>query len=218
MLKSKKVRFIIYVFIIMVIIGLITVFILNTRNKSLTLSMYKNISNSQEYTIIMEGEDKEYSYKISMAQKGTDISINMNSKYEDDNQHTTTLVTNKNAYYIMHNQQEYIMLDSEDIDADVLIPVMTDVYEKEYKKGKENIKGKNYYYEEYKNISTFLMLIDVSEEDSIKTRFYYDGEEIVYIKNIIEKEGKKLEELVEVKCIYDADDSLFDIPEDYAEI
>ena len=62
------------------------------------------------------------------------------------------------------------------------------------------------------------MLLDVDEDAKLKTRFYYDNEEIVYIKNIMEQDGETIEELVKVKCIYDAEDSLFEIPADYAEI
>lgn len=218
MQKSKKAKFIIFVFIIIILITIALIYILNEKEKDLTLSMYKNISNSQKYTITMEGQDSEYSYKISIAQKGTDISIDMNSKFEDEEQHTSTLVTDRNAYYIMHNEQEYITLDSEDIEADSLIPEMKDIDGKIYQKGKEEIKGKSYYYEEYEDIATFLMLVDVNEEGNIKTRFYYDDGEIAYIKNIIEQDQETIEELVKVKCNFDAEDSLFEIPEDYAEI
>ena len=62
------------------------------------------------------------------------------------------------------------------------------------------------------------MLVDVNEEGNIKTRFYYDDGEIAYIKNIIEQDQETIEELVKVKCNFDAEDSLFEIPEDYAEI
>lgn len=217
MQKSKKTGIIIFVFII-ILITIALIFILNEKEKDLTLSMYKNISSSQKYTITMEGEDDEFRYKVSIAQNGTDISIDMNSKYEDEEQHTTTLVTDKNAYYIMHNEQEYSTLDSEEIEIGILIPEMKDVDGKTYQKGKEEIKGKTYYYEEYEDISTYLMLVDVSEEGNLKTRFYYNDGELSYIKNIIEQDGEIIEELVKVKCIYDAEDSLFEIPEDYAEI
>ena len=218
MQKSKKTRFIIFVFIIIVLITIAVIFILNDPKTDLTVSMYKNISNSQKYTIIMEGNDEDYSYKVSIAQSGTDISIDMNTKFEDEKQHTTTLITDKNAYYIMHNEEEYSVLDSGDIEIDILIPQLKDIDEKIYQKGKENIRGKTYYYEEYEDISTYLMLIDVNEEAILKTRFYYDDGEIKYIKNIIEQGEEKIEELVIVDCIYDAEDSLFEIPEDYAEI
>jgi len=214
----KESKYIILVFIIIVLITIALIFILNSKQNNLTLSMYQDIVYSQKYTIIMEGNDSEYTYKVSIAQSGTDISIDMNTEFEDEQQHTTTLITDKNAYYIMHNEEEYSVLDSQDIEIDNLIPEMKDVNEKQYQKGKEKIRGKTYYYEEYEDISTYLMLIDVSEDGNLKTRFYYNNGELEYIKNIIEQDGETIEELVKVKCIYDAEKSLFEIPEDYAEI
>ena len=213
-----KSKFIMFVFIIIILITIAMIFILKGKEKDLTFSLYQDISNSQKYTIIMEGNDNEYTYKVSMAQSGTDISIDMNTKFEDEEQHTTTLITDKNAYYIMHNEEEYSVLDSQDIEIDNLIPQVKDIDEKQYQKGKEKIRGKTYYYEEYEDISTYLMLIDVSEEGKLTTRFYYNNGELEYIKNIINQDGETLEELVKVKCIYDAEQALFEIPEDYAEI
>ena len=62
--------------------------------------MYNKIIDSQNYTIMIEGRDNGYSYKVSRVQRVTDVSIDMNSKYEDENQHTTTIVTEENSYYI----------------------------------------------------------------------------------------------------------------------
>lgn len=214
----RKSKYIMFVFIIIILITIAMVFILKGKEKDLTLSLYQDISNSQKYTIIMEGNDNEYTYKVSMAQSGTDISIDMSTEFEDEQQHTTTLITDKNTYYIMHNEEEYSVLDSKDIELDNLIPQLKDISEKQYQSGKENIRGKTYYYEEYQDISTYLMLIDVSEDGNFKTRFYYNNGELEYIKNIINQDGENIEELVKVKCIYDAEQSLFEIPKDYAEI
>ena len=164
----RKSKFLILIFSIIVLITITLLFIINNKQNDLTYSMYQDISNSPKYTIIMEGNNTEYSYKVSLAQCGTDISIDMNTKFEDEEQHTTTLITDKNAYYIMHNEEEYNVLDSEDIEIDNLIPQVKDIDEKQYKKGKEKIRGKTYYYEEFEDISTYLMLIDVSEDGNLK--------------------------------------------------
>ena len=59
----------------------------------------------------------------------------------------------------------------------------------------------------------------MEEEAKVKTRFYYDdNKQIVYIKNIVqETEGDTKEEILKVNCVYDAEDTLFTIPEEYAE-
>lgn len=213
----RSIYIVVFVFIIIVLIA-VSFILINSNKKDLTLSMYKDICSSQKYTITMEGNNSEYSYKVLIGQSGTDISFDMNTKYEEEEQHTTTLITDKKAYFIMHNEKEYSSLDSEDIEIDILIPQMKDVDEKSYQNGKEEIRGKTYYYEEYEDISTYLLFVDVNEEGKLKTRFYYDDGEIKYIKNIIEQDGKNIEELVKTTCIYNAEDYLFEIPEDYSEI
>lgn len=218
MLKSKKVKMIL-ILVAVIIILTILMFALGSSPSDLTINMYKKINNSQNYTITLKGrEDDEYSYTISIAQRGTDISIDMISKSDDEEQHTTTLLEDENVYTIMHNDKEYETMSSKDIEADILIPEMKDIDEKTYQKGKEKVNGKTYYYEEYKGISTFLMLIDADNEENVKTRFYYDGDKLVYIKNMIDQDGEKLEELIQAECSYEVNEKLFEIPEDYAEV
>lgn len=218
MLKSKKVKMIL-ILVAVIIILTILMFALGSSPSDLTINMYKKINNSQNYTITLKGrEDDEYSYTISIAQRGTDISIDMISKSDDEEQHTTTLLEDENVYTIMHNDKEYETMSSKDIEADILIPEMKDIDEKIYQKGKEKVNGKTYYYEEYKGISTFLMLIDADNEENVKTRFYYDGDKLVYIKNMIDQDGEKLEELIQAECNYEVNENLFEIPEDYAEV
>ena len=81
--------------------------------------------------------------------------------------------------------------------------------------GYEKINGKQYYYEEYEGITTFIMWSNYEEESSIKTRFYFEHEKIAYIKTIIDDSE---EELLKVDFSDEVDDSLFEIPDDYAEI
>ena len=52
-----------------------------------------------------------------------------------------------------------------------------------------------------------------ADETNIKTRFYYSGNDLKYIKTITENN----EELLEIKIEYEADDSLFEIPEGYTD-
>ena len=61
------------------------------------------------------------------------------------------------------------------------------------------------------------------DADSVKTRFYFDGSELVYLKTIYntvdEETGEKVqvEELQTVKVEYEVKDSVFEIPANYAE-
>ena len=64
--------------------------------------MYDKIRNSQNFTFTMEEKSDEIDYKVVMAQRGTDVCIDMFSSDE----HTTTLVYQNEAYFIMHEKRK----------------------------------------------------------------------------------------------------------------
>ena len=88
------------------------------------------------------------------------------------------------------------------------------IQSQEPEKGREKIDGKTYRYEEYKSVSYFLINTDnpVSEENT-NTRFYFDGDDLKYIRTIMGEES----ELVQVDTSYQVDDSIFEIPADFEE-
>ena len=61
------------------------------------------------------------------------------------------------------------------------------------------------------------------DNSSVKTRFYFDKNELVYLKTIYdvinEETGERTqeEELQTVKVEYEVEESIFEIPADYAE-
>ena len=90
-----------------------------------------------------------------------------------------------------------------------------EVVDKDFTTGEEKVKGKKYDYEEY-NGSTMFMITNTLElnEADIKTRFYFDKNgNLTYIKTIYGED----EELLKVNLEIDVDDSIFEIPSDYAE-
>ena len=94
----------------------------------------------------------------------------------------------------------------------------------EYVAGKEKIYGISYKYEEYNGVSSFLFSEqETIEIDSVKTRFYFKGNELVYLKTIYnvkdEETGEttEKEELQTIKVEYEVNNSVFEIPSDYAE-
>lgn len=212
MQKSKK-SIIIFMIIVIILIIIACVFIVYPEKTDRVLSMYNNIASSQRFTFSMEEENSEIEYKISIAQRGSDISIDM---YTGD-EHTSTLILEGHAYFIMHDIKEYYDYNSDDIDGDIIISGLQKASEQEYTTGTEEIYGKKYYYEEFENISTFMILLDENEDSVIKTRFYFDNDDIIYIKNIVQDEENTQEELLKSTLEYDAQESLFDIPADYAE-
>ncbi len=210
MQKSRKL-IIIVIIILCIIAG---VFIVLDEDGNRLLNLYDNITNSQRFTFSMEEVNSDIDYKISIAQRSSDINIDMKTNEE----HTSTLILEGHAYFIIHEQEEYYEYDSDDIEGDVILSGLKEASKQEqYISGKEEINGKKYYYEEFDGITSFMILSDQDENSVVKTRFYFDGKDIKYIKNIIYNNGEQKEELLKAEVIYNADDSLFEIPKDYAE-
>ena len=99
-------------------------------------------------------------------------------------------------------------------DADIIKNGLSEISEKSYESGHEKINGKNYYYEEYDDIGAFFIMTKYDEQNEIKTRFYFDNNgNLTYIKTIYGEES----ELLKVNLENSVDDSLFEIPANYAE-
>lgn len=209
---SKKTIAIICGIIILLIIALILIF--KGESKDRVKNMLDKIKNSEKFTFTMEEKTSDIDYKVSMAQRGEDVSIDMYS----DEEHTTTLVLKNESYYIMHNDKEYYDYGDEKVDSDLVIGSLENISKNDYISGKEEIFGTTYYYEEFNNEDMdFLIYANINESSAVKTRFYFKGNEICYIKNIINSEDGNQEELIKTKLVYKSDDNLFEIPEDYAE-
>lgn len=197
---------------LLLIIALIC--IVHSEKGNRVKNLYEKITQNQNFTFSMEEINREIKYKVFMAQRGTDVSIDM---YSED-EHTTTIVLEDDAYYINHNDQEYYDFGEENVEADIVLYGLENFTKDKYETGREEINGKSYYYEEYENNNMeFIMYANANEESNIKIRFYFDGDELAYIKNIVTNKDGQEEELLKTSLVYSVDDSLFVVPEDYAE-
>lgn len=212
MQKSKK--FIVTI-LIMIILCIVAVgLIINFNNNDRVLKMYNNLLQSDGFVLSMEEVNSDYKYNMKISQKDNNVYIDMNSESE----HTSTLIVNDYAYFIMHNDKQYFVYNSENVDGDIIVSGLKNAVDQEYNSGTEFVYGKEYYYEEYSNITAFLILLDDSEEENVKTRFYFDNSDIAYIKNVIKNNGQIEEEIIKVSLTYDVDNSIFEIPNDYSEL
>lgn len=202
------------VIVILLIIAFVLIFKKDKTDR--LLNLYDKIRNSQNFTFTMEEQNQEYKYKVSMAQRGTDISIDMYS----DEEHTTTIALEKEAYFITHDTQEYYSYENEEIESDIVLSGLHNMSKTPYVTGREEIYGKQYYYEEFDNENAdFIIFADANEKSSVKTRFYFDRDKLLFIKSIVtDDDGETMEELLKISIEYTVDDSVFEIPEDYAEV
>ena len=216
--KTTQKSILIFLILIVLLICIAIFLIVRSIPNNLTEKIYTKIVQDENYTFTIEGKEEEYSYKTILSQRDEDISIDTYTKYDTEDIHNTILVKDGSLYTISHDDQEYMSLDGTDIDLNSLVPEKKDIDEKSFIKGREEINGTTYYYEEFENIITFLMLIEAHEDAKIKTRFYYNNrKELVYIKNIVEDENEIFEEFMSAKFTQEVDNSVFDIPVEYAE-
>lgn len=209
-MKKKNIIPKIIVIILIIALILTIIFMLNRKQKDMTIQMYQDICEKQTYTFAITEENPDTNYSLTISKNGNSMSID--AKSNDD--HTTTLVKDDAAYYIMHLEKEYYLYDSSQIDADILKNELAGIENEDYTSGYEKINGTRYYYEEYDGISTFVIGAYDYDEGELKTRLYFDGDKISYIKNITNEN----EELLKVEFSDNIDEGLFEIPDDYAEM
>lgn len=216
---NKKTLIGIIATIIIIISGIIVVVTINNQPKVSKLSnIYQKMIENQTYTFTRY--DLEEKNKIITSKKFDKTLIDMYNSGE----HLSTLILEGDTYLIFHESQEYVVYANNNKDEEILTNELDEITKLEYTEGKEKIYGKTYKYEEYQGVSNFLIYADSNMDvNTIKTRFYFDGKELVYLKTIYETvnketgKTKQVEELQTVKVEYDVKDDVFKIPENYAE-
>lgn len=204
--------------IIVVIIVIVVLVRVTGNDASKLLKMYNKMIENQTYCFTRY--DFEEKNKLITYRKSDKTLIDMYNSGE----HLSTLVLEGDTYLIFHENKEYYVYPNNNLDEEILTESLKEIVELEYTEGKEKIYGKTYKYEEYNGVSEFLITPENNMDvESIKTRFYFKGNELVYLKtiyNVVNNETgetKQTEELQTVKIEYQVEDSVFEIPSDYAE-
>ena len=212
--KRKKVIIISVVSIVVIalIVALAILLVNNSKNngESSTNStkiakLYNELSNEQSFsfTTTIDENNKEIYAK------------NNNTAYTDtiyDGEESKFIIRDGNSYLLRDSDKIYYTYQNNEVDLNKVLEQLNEIKDSELAEGKEEIEGKNYDYEEYSGITNFaIKLTDDNNSEDVKTRFYFDGNELVYIKTII---GNN-QELLSVEISNDVDSSLFEIPEDY---
>ena len=207
------------VIVILIIAGLIWFFVANKNNsnnqsqetpaqESKTQKIYDELKNSEAYQFTRKIDDNN---QVLIAKKG-------DRAYEKEifkGSETNYLVKDGDLYLLSATNQRYYIYQNNDEILNLIVNAFSKIENKTYTEGKEEINGKKYNYEEFQRIQEFLVDSNLysADEANIKTRFYYSGNDLKYIKTITENN----EELLEIKIEYEADDSLFEIPEGYTD-
>lgn len=179
-----------------------------TTNKddSKVIKIYQKISENPVYTFTRTLDDKNSIKTI----------INEKSAYKDSNLNGSRnqyIVKDGNTYLLMESSKKYFTYQNNDMILSEIINTFEKAKDSAYVTGKEEINGKQYKYEEFLGVDGLAFDTDLmsNDEENAKTRFYFDGNTLKYIKTIL---GEK-EELLKVEISYQAKDGIFEIPSEY---
>lgn len=215
--KKKKIILIsvVAIVVVLLIVGITWFFVARSNNTNedgqitattKTAKLYNTLQDKDSYSFTFTLNDNN---KIFYAKSG-------DKAYTDttyDGNHSKYIIKDGNSYLLMENSQRYYTYANNTIDLNLVADALDSTKELEVQEGSEEIEGKTYNYEEYA-ILTDLAIGDFSEESStVKTRFYFKGNDLVYIKTI----SQDKQEILKVEMSTKVDKNLFEIPEDYTE-
>lgn len=193
--------------VILIIIGCVYLFIYNNQGEkqSKVSKLYENLVNTDKYSFLMTIDDNN---KMTYSKEGEQAYINTVYKGET----SKFIVKDGNTYLIQDKNKAYYTYKNNETDLDK-IELNIGYYTKiEYSTGREKVNNKNYYYEEYQGAEFYMKSIP-DNVSNLKTRFYFEGDNLVYIKTIVNED----EEIAKVEINYEVEDGLFQIPSDYEE-
>lgn len=212
--KIKKIILIsaIAVIVLVLISGLIWYFNSKENNGEDVLRLnqfYETLKSKDSYSLTTTLDDNNKMYYATQDNKAYIKTIYEGTESE-------FIIKDGNTHLIMDDVETYYTYNNNETDLDKVELELKSIKDMEHENGKEKIDNKTYRYEEYKFLTTFVMMdtSEISENEEAKTRFYFDGDKLVYIKTII---GEK-QELLKVELSYNVDNNLFEIPSNYKEM
>lgn len=180
-------------------------------------SSKENASNSNKIANINEKLASNV-YTITRKIDGKTITIIR----KDDNAYKEEKTDNTSIKYYVKDEESYLLSGNNKTvyqyadSSDLLYEFTSELEDLEnmtFIEGTEKIDGKDYKFQEYSDYDSFLINLNLLEEatQDAKTRLYFSGKNLKYIKTIIGDQ----EELIEVDISYKADENMLEWPSDY---
>ena len=215
MSKKKKIIIIYVISVIVLAIIIATVIFLINRNNSKENQTY---SGDTKIARLYDRLNKEKMFSFT-----TTIDDNNKEIYAKsvDSAYIDTIYDGEESKFVIKDGNSYLLNDKNKIyytemELNKVIEQLEEIKDTELVEGTENIEDKEYNYEEYSGFTSFAFkLSDEGDTENIKTRFYFDGDNLAYIKTIT----NNTQELLKVEISYEnIDKNLFEIPSDYREM
>lgn len=177
-----------------------------TNSSSKINKLYETLSNKNTFSVAVTLDKKNKTIYAKNENKAY-----IESLYEGKEK--KIIIKEGNTYLIKDYEKEYYTYKNNETDLEKVVLQLNKIKDNEYVQGKEQIEQKNYNYEEY-NVATNFAIFPVDTNltsGEIKTRFYFSGNNLVYIKTITQEK----QELVKVEISDNVDNNLFEIPSEY---
>lgn len=214
--KKKAIIAVIVLIVLLVILGVVWFFVFNKNGgngqnsnnaeSSKVSKLYEILQADNSFSFELTLDDENYMYYAKSNDMAyTDTSFN--------GKETKYIIKDGNSYLLQDDTKTYYTYSNNQTNLNMVIRGLEEVKDLEYETGREELNNKNYSYEEYSGLTDFAMGDFTEDSGDVKTRFYFDGDKLVYIKTI---EGDK-QELLKVNISNDVDQKLFQIPSDYSE-
>lgn len=183
----------------------------NTQNQagnttSKVAKLYSTLLEDQGYTFTRQ---KDKDNQITNMRKG-------DKAYKEemtDGGMLTYLVTDGDTYLLQNDTKTYYRYQNNDMILGEITNNLEKIKDSDFSTGKETIDKKEYTYEEFSGYQEFLIdsNLTVSDSSKAKTRFYFKGNTLSYIKTIVGDQ----EETLKVEVSHQVDDNKLQLPEDY---
>ncbi len=212
--KSKILLIITIIIAILAIVGIMGYFMIKNKNTesieevSKLNQYYQKLQNTEMYSfeILLDAENSIHYEKNKNQAFYTSTYEGKTSKY---------LIKDGNTYLLRDNDKVYYTYTNNETELYKIELQISQIKDKPVTFGKEKINKKQYKYEEFEGLSEFYFGTTTStDEENIKTRFYFDGNDLKYIKTI----NGENEQLVTINYKEEIDSNSFVIPEDYKEM
>ncbi len=213
MSKKKKITIcIIAIISVIMILGIAGWFVWKKEKGEESISkvnaLYEALKEKKEYSFRTKLDDNNevyYAKKDNMAYVNT-IYRGKEMKF---------LTKDGNSYLLVDERETYYTYQNNETNLEKITFQLEEIKDKNFTKGKEKIEKKEYQYEEYNEATGFLIgqVEDKQAQMEKKTRFYFKGNELVYIKTIIGDQ----QELLKVDFTDTVESNLFVIPDGYKE-
>ena len=216
-METKKKTIIISILVILIIAVIAGVILYFVTSKNV-----ENIDTTSKINTLYETLTSNTAYNVSVTldnnnqlnyQKQSNVAY-INTSYNGVK--TKYIIKDGNSYLLMEDTKTYCIYKNNESDLNKIENQISNLKEQKATKGKEKVENQTYEYEEYEGLTNFIIqdMSTISQGQEVKTRFYFDNNNLVYIKTII---GNK-QEIFKVNISYDVDSKLFEIPSDYKEI